>query len=169
MMTAEDVVSVMLALGQAHVNAWLDGGWGVDALLKRQTRPHDDLDLVLALDALPTFEETMLPLGYEMWKDDLPIAAVYRAESDKRIDLHPVTFDAEGGGFQQQPSGVPFRYPPEGFGGSGMVAGHILPCLSPEVQVLCHAGYELDAGDIQDVRLLCAEFGLPLPPSCEAT
>ena len=30
------------------------GGWGVDALLHRETRPHKDLDLLVALGDLPT-------------------------------------------------------------------------------------------------------------------
>lgn len=29
------------------MRVWLDGGWGVDALLGRQTRPHDDMDIVI--------------------------------------------------------------------------------------------------------------------------
>ena len=48
MMLADDVALVVTALAEAGVAAWLDGGWGVDALLGEQTREHDDLDLVMA-------------------------------------------------------------------------------------------------------------------------
>lgn len=48
MMRASDVIMIINALAAAGVDAWLDGGWGVDALVGEQTRPHDDLDLVIA-------------------------------------------------------------------------------------------------------------------------
>jgi lincosamide nucleotidyltransferase A/C/D/E len=34
----------------AGLVVWLDGGWGVDALLGYRSRPHQDLDLVIARD-----------------------------------------------------------------------------------------------------------------------
>jgi lincosamide nucleotidyltransferase A/C/D/E len=37
-MEAPEVVALIDQLEQAGVAAWLDGGWGVDALLRRQTR-----------------------------------------------------------------------------------------------------------------------------------
>jgi hypothetical protein len=40
-----EVVDVLERLDRAGVPVWLDGGWGVDALVGRQTRPHRDLDL----------------------------------------------------------------------------------------------------------------------------
>ncbi|HZU78182.1 MAG TPA: hypothetical protein VFA70_15550, partial [Dehalococcoidia bacterium] len=74
-----------------------------------------------------------------------------------------VAFDAAGGGVQTLQDGSTWRYPPEGFAGVGRIAGREVPCLTPEVQLLCHLGYEPDADDRHDVRLLCARFGLALP------
>ena len=34
------------------VQIWIDGGWGVGALLERQTRSHKDLDAIVAFDEL---------------------------------------------------------------------------------------------------------------------
>lgn len=48
MMTASDVAVVLDRLEDAKIEAWLEGGWGVDALLGKQTRTHDDLDLINA-------------------------------------------------------------------------------------------------------------------------
>jgi len=59
--------------------------------------------------------------------------------------------------------GSMFRYPPEGFRGVGRIDTAEVPCISPEAQLLCHAGYEPDEKDRQDVRLLCEHFGFPLP------
>ena len=47
MMRAQDVLEIVAYLDAAGVRVWLDGGWGVDALLGEQTRPHKDLDIVV--------------------------------------------------------------------------------------------------------------------------
>jgi len=47
MMTADDVLEIIRSLERSLIGIWLDGGWGVDALLGEETRPHDDLDLVV--------------------------------------------------------------------------------------------------------------------------
>ena len=44
-----EVGRVLDALDAAGVRAWVEGGWGIDALVGRSTREHDDLDL--AVDA----------------------------------------------------------------------------------------------------------------------
>jgi lincosamide nucleotidyltransferase A/C/D/E len=46
-MTAADVVEILGWFGMASVDVWLDGGWGVDALVGEQTREHKDLDLIV--------------------------------------------------------------------------------------------------------------------------
>ena len=45
MMREEDAAELLDALAERGIDVRLDGGWGVDALLGRQTREHDDLDL----------------------------------------------------------------------------------------------------------------------------
>ena len=30
------------------IEVWIDGGWGVDALLGECTRPHQDLDIIIS-------------------------------------------------------------------------------------------------------------------------
>ena len=66
---------------------------------------------------------------------------------------------------QPQPAGGTFRCPPEGFSGTGTVASRNLPCLSAEVQMACHVGYEPDEKDRHDVASLAERFGLKLPPA----
>lgn len=46
-MPAEEVVAVYTMMNEAGVELWVDGGWGVDALLGQQTRPHKDMDIAL--------------------------------------------------------------------------------------------------------------------------
>lgn len=45
-MTGSDVVEVFNALKDAGVDVWLDGGWAVDALLGKQTRPTRKTDTI---------------------------------------------------------------------------------------------------------------------------
>ena len=42
----------------------------------------------------------------------------------------------------------------------GRVLDRELRCLTPEVQVLCHAGYELGETDQHDLAALRARFGI---------
>lgn len=163
MMRAKDVLEVLTCLEVASIVVWLDGGWGVDALLGAQTRPHDDLDIVLAIAQLDAAQNALRDLGFVLAVDELPTRCVLRDAEDRRIDIHPVIVDREGGGIQRQPDGSSFRYPPEGLAGSGTIAGRIVRCLTPELQLCCHLAYEPDDDDCHDMRLLCERFDLSLP------
>jgi lincosamide nucleotidyltransferase A/C/D/E len=159
--TAERVLELLAALQAGGVDATLDGGWGVDALLGCETRPHEDLDLVVALGDVARIHAALGPLGFTLHEDHLPIRFVLRRNGEQ-LDFHTVTFDAEGGGVQPQPGGGSFRYPPEGFV-VGWVGGIRVPCISASVQVLCHLGYAPTQKDAGDVLRLCRAFGLPVP------
>ncbi len=163
MMRAHDVDEILGTLERAGVKVWLDGGWGVDALLGEQTREHDDLDVVLALDAVTAARNALATLGFIAREDELPTRLVLADARDRRLDLHPVTFDSAGGGIQRLQDGSSFRYPPTGFYGTGLVGAWPARCLSPETQLLCHTGYEPDEDDVCDVLALCRRFALPLP------
>ncbi len=49
-MTSDDVREILERLAGGDMVVWVEGGWGVDALLGEQTRPHDDLDLGVRLE-----------------------------------------------------------------------------------------------------------------------
>jgi lincosamide nucleotidyltransferase A/C/D/E len=160
-MTAGRVLELLAVLRSNGVEATLDGGWGVDALLGRETRAHEDLDLVVALGDVPRIEAALRPLGFARHEDQLPVRCVLR-RGGEQLDLHTVSFDAAGGGVQPQPGGGSFRYPPEGFV-TGRVGDAAVPCVSASVQILCHQGYVPTAKDAQDVLALCREFDLVVP------
>lgn len=167
MMRAADVLEILSCLAAASIVVWLDGGWGVDALLGEETRKHDDLDIVMAMAQLDAARDALRALGFMLITDELPTRCVLRDAGDRRIDVHPVTLDREGGGIQQQPDGSTFHYPPEGLTGTGTIAGYPVRCLTPELQLRCHLAYESDDDDRHDMRLLCARFGLVLPKALE--
>jgi lincosamide nucleotidyltransferase A/C/D/E len=163
MMTAADTLEILDSLDAAGIPAWLDGGWDVDALVGEQTRPHDDLDLVIALADANAAQAALAALGFVVSADERPTRFVTSDDRDRRVDFHTVVFDEEGGGTQHLRDGTAWRYPPDGFAGQGRIAARIVPCLTAEVQMLCHLGYEPDATDRHDMRLLADRLGLPLP------
>jgi hypothetical protein len=112
-------------------------------------------------------EAALAPLGFILYKDELPASFVLRDPNDRRVDIHPVKFDEEGNAHQTALEGSVFTYPKDGFTGKGTINGREVVCLTPEVQILCHDGYELDAADIADMRLLSDHFGIPLPETFE--
>jgi predicted alpha/beta-hydrolase family hydrolase len=162
-MEAAEVARVVEGLEGAGVAAWLDGGWGVDALLGEQTREHDDLDLVVELTAAPAVVSTLAELGYQRIAGAPPKSFVLVDREGRQVDVHPVTFDDEGGGVYLMDDGRTWVYPAAGFAGTGVVDGRNVRCLTPEVQVLVHDGYELAEKDFRELELLHERFGVALP------
>jgi lincosamide nucleotidyltransferase A/C/D/E len=158
-MTATEVVRLLDRLDALRLSAWLDGGWGVDALLREQTRPHDDLDLVTPLDEVAALIAALGELGYRHLGGGPPLSFELVDEAGRQIDVHPVAFDDAGDGIYRMHDGGTWAYPAAGFEGTGAVAGRTVRCLTPDVQVLCHAGYELDDDDLHDLRALAERFG----------
>ncbi|HXH87686.1 MAG TPA: hypothetical protein VNI55_03675 [Gaiellaceae bacterium] len=163
-MDSQTLLAVIGLVEADGIDVWLDGGWGVDALLGRQTREHDDLDLVAELDYASRIIELLSDLGYSVVAGGPPKSFVVVDRDGRQVDVHPVTFDAEGGGLYQMDDGNEWVYPSEGFEGRGSVDGRPVRCLSPEVQVLVHAGYELTQKDYRELYLLRERFGVE-PPS----
>jgi lincosamide nucleotidyltransferase A/C/D/E len=144
---------------------------GVDALLGEQTRAHDDLDLVIARDDCPGAQHALHPLGFEHATDiepGLPARLALRDPGDRRVDIHPVVFDRPGNGWQELPDGSWGRYSAEGLRGVGAIAQRRVRCLTPELQLRHHLGYQPDADDHHDMRRLAARFQLELPPPYDA-
>jgi lincosamide nucleotidyltransferase A/C/D/E len=165
MMSAQDVLQVVGTLRRTGISVWLDGGWGVDALVKAQMRDHDDLDCVIALGEAQAAQTALATLEFVTSEDDLPTRFVMRYADDRRVDFHTVTFDDDGGGIQQLQDGTSWRYPPHGFLATGRIAGQPVPCLTADVQALAHVGYEPDEKDVHDMRLLARHCGIELPES----
>lgn len=160
---AEEVLAVLGACEDAVIGVWLDGGWGVDALLGSHTRPHRDIDIVVPLRDIDRLLLALHPLGYAMAEDHLPTQAVLRSIDGREVDVHPVALDDHGDGWQAQasPDGSDCRYPANGFV-TGTIAGHVVPCLSTEVQVAHHMGYRPRPHDREDMHRLAAAFGIEL-------
>ena len=165
MMSAADVIEVVDTLEAAGVAVWVNGGWGIDALLCEQTRPHDDLDVVIRVADIEATLQALGELGFSMMTDERPQGFVVRDDADRRVDFHPVRFRSDGSEAQPMSDGPEWIYPAQGFSGSGSIGGRTVRCLSAEVQVLAHVDYEPDETDRRDMRLLRDRFGVVLPRS----
>jgi lincosamide nucleotidyltransferase A/C/D/E len=163
-MEAQRVLDLLDCLAELGIPAWLDGGWGVDALLGVQTRPHDDLDLMVRLDDLPELEEGLRRLGYARVHGAPPQSFELIDLAGHRVDVHPVTFHADGEAVYRMANGDDWTYPPGALSGTGTILGRTVPCQTPEMQLFAHAtGYALDAAHRTDVAALCQRFGLTQP------
>jgi lincosamide nucleotidyltransferase A/C/D/E len=161
---AEDVVEVVAFLEGLGVEVWLDGGWGVDALLGRQTRPHGDLDVVVPLGDVTRVQAALLRRGYLLVRGGAPLSFKMADGGGRQVDVHSVSFNRSGEGLFEMENGDEWLCPAAGFEGVGEVFGRGVTCLSPDarVQRLWRSGYELDQVHIDDLTALSERFGTPV-------
>ena len=167
-MEAADVLDLYNALEGRGVEIWIDGGWGVDALLEKQTRPHNDLDLVIQQKDVPKLVELLDARGYREIKLEIrrPHNFVLADTHGHEIDIHVIVLDEHGDGIYG-PAEKGEMYPSDALAGTGIIAGKTVRCISPEWTIKFHSGYELKEKDYQDVSALCEKFGIELPTHYE--
>ena len=164
-MNAGALVDLLQLFESAGIEVWLDGGWAVDALLGTQTRPHKDLDIILRAADLAGLREILSKRGFEIQKGGTESNFVLADRSGLEVDVHVIVLDRDGNGVYRMQNGSDWIFPAAGFCEWGVVGGLSVRCLSPEVQVLCHAhGYVPTEKDLRDMELLEARFGVKLPP-----
>lgn len=161
---ASQVLAVLDELAAEGVQGWLAGGWGVDALIGRQTRTHNDIDLVVSDDEPPfkQIDQALVREGF--WFVDtfhhpgipIPWCHTWRHRAGAKVEVLP----------------VPLHKPPFAAGGTdvgevrqpfaeGSIDGRPVPCLSAELQLLLHEGYPQREADNHDVALLRSYLNLP--------
>ncbi len=158
-MKASSVAALYRWLTDNGVPLWIDGGWGVDALLGAETRPHDDLDIVIEERHLLRLRELLESDGFkDVPRDDTrPWNFVLGHADGRLIDVHVVVFDAIGRGIYGPPDNGDF-YPAGSFEGTGSVDGLPVRCLTAAYQ-LRPRDYPLRDKDIRDADALRARFG----------
>jgi len=175
MLTAEDAIYIYQRLLENNIRVWLVGGWGIDALLGEQTRPHKDLDVIMLVDDVGRLCELLSHDGYKfgyLWEENLSTvdvrgfetatAFVLQDAEGRELDAHAMRFDDEG-------NGIP-AWDAEGrilkradLAGEGNIAGVSVPCFTAEMQMACHTGYELPDKQAPDLERLHEKFGVAYP------
>jgi lincosamide nucleotidyltransferase A/C/D/E len=164
-MEAAEVRRVLDALERAGIEAGVTGGWGVDALLRRQTRAHGDLDLGIAAERVDDAIAALAPLGYAVGADERPARIELRSVTG-RVDLHPIAWTADGTGTQQGFDGETFSYPPGSLSAEGVIDGRAVRCGTPQLQVAFHTGYPPNEVDRRNMAALAETFDLVMRPPC---
>ncbi len=160
-MSNEQAVELLGQLEEAGVQVWVDGGWGVDALIGYQTREHDDLDLVIPSMAVAACRAALEARGFVVERDWFPTAIAFRHVDGRGVDLHPIEPTEDGGGDQVQLDGITrWHYPAPT---NGTIGGVRVRCCSLECQVASHLGYEPDDNDRADMWHLADAFSIELP------
>jgi len=163
-MTDAEVISLYTELQALSIEIWVDGGWGVDALLGKQTRLHNDLDIAIQRRDVPRLRATLEARGYKEIKleDASPWNFVLADENGREVDVHVIVLDRKGNGIYG-PVKNGQQYPAASLTGSGVIQGQLVRCISAEWAVKFHSGYLLKEKDFADVSALCEKFGLDLP------
>jgi len=97
-MNQNDVIELLKNIKNIGVDVWIDGGWGVDALIGHQTRPHNDIDIFIQKKDATTFIEMLISNGYKEIEMDYTTDGhtAWRDKYNRIIDLHLFEFkDAE--------------------------------------------------------------------------
>ncbi len=161
-MRTSDAAAVLSNIQAAGLTVWVDGGWGVDALIGAETRSHKDLDVIVAKPDAQTLHAALEDMGFELVVGDRA-AGLYRDAVDVSVDVTTVEFDAHGRARCRTKTGGDHVYERGALDGRGEIGGVAVSCLSPDAQVQAHTGYRPRAEDRHDVSLLREHFGVALP------
>jgi len=163
------VVDLHDLLTSAGITVWVDGGRGVDALLGRQTRPHQDLDVALEVKNEPQALGLLAARGFRPKGESYarPCNYILTDDTGLEIDLHLVELDADADGNGDYGGDGGESYTASALSGEGTIGGRPVRCIAAEELVGFHSGYDLKEKDFQDVSALCEAFGIPLPAEYE--
>lgn len=151
--TKEDVMTVIKILEDAGITYWLDGGWGIDALVGRQTRAHRDIDI--DFDARHTEEllKILADYGYEVDTDWTPVRIELYSKEFGYLDIHPFVLNDDGTSKQANPEGGWYEFEADYFG-NAVFEGKTIPCISVKGQKVFHTGYKLRDIDKHDMEMI---------------
>ncbi|ACV21341.1 Aminoglycoside-2''-adenylyltransferase [Slackia heliotrinireducens] len=160
MITENDAREVIRLAADAGIAVWLDGGWGIDALMGRQTRPHNDIDIFVQRKDADRLVDLLVAKGFaeRLMPYTLADHTTWEDKGGRTVDLHVFDFADDGR--------IVFlgeSYPGEVFSGKGTIGDMPVDCIEPASQLMFHLGYDHDENDLHDVLLLCQKYGFDVP------
>lgn len=137
----------------------VDGGWGIDALIGKQTRNHNDLDIAVEHKDIEKLREVLLEKGYKQIDrpDTKEFNFVLGDDKGHEVDVHSYTFDEKGNNIY----GI--AYPFDSLKGKGVINGVAVRCIALQFVIQFHESYQPDEEDIQDVKALIKMFNINPP------
>lgn len=160
MVSKKDAIEIINYAEKHGITVVLCGGWGVDALLEKETREHNDIDLLVEKDYGEKFITLLKQKGFkEMRKEyTTPAHTVWQDVKNRIIDLHLYESYEDGSYLFEN-----YRHSAGTFSSVGRIAGKEVHCITPQAQVRYHLGYELREIDFHDIKLLCEHFAISVP------
>lgn len=164
-MTADMVHWFLNLFDELDIIVWIDGGWGVDALLGEQTRKHQDLDIIISWEDSAILTEALFARGFvDIYTDDHKDRNfVMGHPSHGMIDFHVVE-RPEDGGAVYGPGEIDWIISELELNAVGHIGGREVRCLSVDYQVRSHTGYTLTDTDFADMRALHQKYRIKLLP-----
>jgi lincosamide nucleotidyltransferase A/C/D/E len=162
--TLADVLAVLDLAEAVGARLWIDGGWGVDALLGRQTRVHGDLDVAVEVHHLDPLLASLHDCGYAVVGENGATGSNFLTACPRGavVDLHVIVLDEQGKGVLGPPE-AGNAYPADSLTGHGRLGGRQVDCIAACWAVRFRDGYVGDADDRADVHALSDRFGLTVP------
>lgn len=163
-MEARDVIEILRMFETASVDVWVEGGWGIDALLGAQNRDHGDLDVVVDAPRGEAAKAMLAAAGFQVIFEDPPGRWSFMDDRERIVDVCISASDRYGDRWninRRTGRGDP-DYPFDCFT-YGWIAGTKVACLGPETQVVHHMGYDIEEVDLFDVELLRERFDVSVP------
>ena len=157
----EAVLDLLDRLADAGIGCVIGGGWGIDALIGHQTRDHADLDVIIPAEQEADAIDALASVGFEITTDWRPIRLAMTHPDGREIDLHPVRPGPDGSLIQEVFDGH-LTYPADEIT-DGTIGGKGVRCISADLQMRFHDGYEPQDKDRADIAALCAATGLDAP------
>lgn len=149
----ENLFTVLDVLDKSGITYWLDGGWGVDVLIGKQTREHRDIDINFDAAKTELFLNILKEIGYQITTDCRPTRIELYHPKLSYIDIHPFMLGENNTAKQADLKGGWYEFEADVFG-SAVFEERKIPCISLLGQLLFHSGYELREIDKQDIKNL---------------
>ena len=166
LVTVDKVHWFLDLFNELGIKVWIDGGWGVDALLGECTRNHQDLDIIISWEDSAILTKALFARGFvDIYTDDRKDRNfVMGHQSHGKIDFHVVELTADGGAIYG-PGEIDWIITQSELKAVGFIGGREVRCLSVDYQVRSHSGYTLQDTDFADLRALRERYGVVLLPT----
>jgi len=163
-LSAREALALYSTFTEHGVDCWVMGGWGVDALLGDESRPHHDLDVLVARKDLGLFLDLLTDLGFSeklVWGESLVIdvdgvsrpTAFVQVDGDGReVDVHVI--EEVPGGAPIAVCDVPWEFDEASLAAVGVIEGGQVRCVSAKTQLQMHTGYDLPQAHQHDAERL---------------